>query len=147
MEKKQINELSDHEQQLIHEARAIRRRAYAPYSNYKVGAALFDDQGRIHTGCDVEGADFTLTTHAEVCAINSMVKAGALKMGDIAVVVQSDIGHGMPCGLCRQKIREFAVNRRIRIIGVNLDSQEEIREIFVSTLDELLPYSFGPDFL
>jgi len=59
--------------------------------------------------------------------------------------VKSAIGHGMPCGLCRQKIREFAVDQQVPVIGVNLDEDENIRDIFIATIEELLPYSFGPE--
>jgi len=76
-----------------------------------------------------------------------MVKSGSRKIKSIAVVVKSDVGYGMPCGLCRQKIREFALNDEVKVIGVNLDNNEKIREIFISKLSDLLPFSFGPDFL
>lgn len=142
-----LADLSAREQRLVNEAVAVRQKAYAPYSHYKVGAALWDDHDQLHTGCNVEGADFTLTTHAEMSALNAMVKSGVLKLKVIAVAVKSDIGHGMPCGLCRQKIKEFSADRQVRVIGINLDAAEQIQAIFVSDLEELLPYSFGPNFL
>ncbi len=142
-----LTSLTPVEQDLIHRAIAVRQKSYAPYSNYKVGAALLDEKGQVYTGCNVESADYSLTTHAEMDAINSMVKSGVLKLKMIAVVVKSDVGYGMPCGLCRQKIREFAGGLNVHVIGVNLDDQDRIKEIYISTLKDLLPYSFGPDFL
>jgi cytidine deaminase len=141
------NELSSIQQNLIQEAIKVRQNAYAPYSNYKVGAALVDVNDVIHTGCNVESADYTLTTHAEMVAINSMVKSGVLKLKEIAIVVKSDVGYGLPCGLCRQKIREFSLNLNISIFGVNIDANDNIIDIYYLTLDEMLPYSFGPEFL
>ena len=147
MEQKKLEELDSSEQNLIEKAIEVRKHAYAPYSGYSVGSALLDCDGKVFSGCNVEGADYTLTTHAEMDAINSMVKSGSRKIKSIAVVVKSDIGYGMPCGLCRQKIREFALNDEVKVIGVNLDNNEKIREIFISKLSDLLPFSFGPDFL
>jgi len=147
MEKVNWEKLSATEQQLIDEAMKTRLNAYAPYSGYKVGAALLDETEVVHTGCNVEGADLTLTTHAEMMAINSMVKSGILRLKSIAVVVKADKGSGMPCGLCRQKIKEFAADRNVHVVGVNLDESEKIRDIFLSSLEELLPFSFGPDCL
>lgn len=147
MKKVKLNKLSQVEQKIIQEAVKVRLNAHTPYSNYKVGAALVDINNNIHTGCNVESADYTLTTHAEMSAINTMIKSGVKKFKEIAIVEKSDIGYGMPCGLCRQKIREFALNKNIKILGINLDKNEDIKDIFVATLDEILPYSFGPEFL
>lgn len=145
MKEVHLDELSELERRLVQEALAVRPRAYAPYSKFKVGAALVDVTGAVHTGCNVEGVDFTLTTHAEAGALNAMVKSGVLKFDTIAVVVKSRVGECMPCGLCRQKIREFASSKEVKIIGVNLGEDEQISEAYVATLDELLPFSFGPD--
>lgn len=139
--------LSEIERRLVDAAIEVRAKAYAPYSRYLVGSALVDEKGGVHTGCNIEGADYTLTTHAEMGAINAMVKTGVHRLAGMAVAVKSGVGWGMPCGLCRQKIREFAGKRNVPVIGVNLDASEKIAEIYRSTLDELLPFSFGPDFL
>ncbi len=147
MKKVTREELSPTQQALLKEALAVREMAYAPYSGFKVGAALLDEKNAIHTGCNVEGADFTLTTHAEMGAINAMVKTGVHRLKEIVVVVKSDIGHGMPCGLCRQKIREFAPDPQVPVVGVSLNEQDEIRDISVSYMDELLPFSFGSEHL
>lgn len=147
MKKVSLEELTSGQRELVGMAIEVKRQAYAPYSHYDVGAALRDETGAAHAGCNVEGCDFTLTTHAEMSAINAMVKTGVKKLVEIAIAVESEIGYGMPCGLCRQKIREFAGARDIPVIGVNLDADDRIRDIYVSSLEELLPYSFGPEFL
>ena len=147
MKKCALTELSNTEQRLVLEAVAARKHAYAPYSNFKVGASLLDEKEVIHSSCNVEGADYTLTTHAEMGAINAMVRAGVLRLKKMAVAVQAKAGYAMPCGLCRQKIREFAAGPDVGVLGVNLDEAGNIREIYASTLEELLPYSFGPEHL
>ena len=75
-------------------------------------------------------------------AINSMVKSGIHKLKSMVVVVESKTGYGLPCGLCRQKIREFAFDLDIPIFGINVDSENNIRNIYRATLAELLPWSF-----
>lgn len=147
MKKCSLSELSETQQRLVLEAVAARKSAYAPYSGFKVGAALFDEKGGMHSSCNVEGADYTLTTHAEIGAINAMVRSGVLRLKTMAVAVQAKTGWAMPCGLCRQKIREFSAGPEVEVLGVNLDEKGEIREVWVSTLGELLPYSFGPEHL
>lgn len=132
---------------LIARAVVARRRAYAPYSNYRVGVAVESAGGKYFVGKNVESADYTLTVHAETDALNAMVHAGEPRVRTVLVVVQSDIGWGFPCGLCRQRIREFAGRGPVTVYGVNLDARERVRDVFRSTLDELLPYSFGPEFL
>ena len=93
---------------LIAAARAVRARAYAPYSNHAVGAAVLDEHGRIHAGCNVENAAYPEGTCAEAGAIAAMVAAGSRHIAAMAIA-----GPGpalcTPCGGCRQKIREFAV--------------------------------------
>ena len=147
MKKCALNNLADPEQRLALEAVAARKSAYAPYSHFKVGAALIDEKGAVHSSCNVEGADYTLTTHAEMGAINAMVRSGVLRLKKMAVAVQAKTGWAMPCGLCRQKIREFSSGPDVAVLGINLDEKEEIREVWISSLDELLPYSFGPEHL
>jgi len=147
MRKVALEELTPVQQELVTQAIKVKQQAYAPYSKYKVGAALRDEKNAIHTGCNIEGADYTLTTHAEMGAINAMVKSGTIRLLEIAIAVESEIGHGMPCGLCRQKIREFAGEKEVPVLGINLDPENRIRAIHLSNLEELLPYSFGPEFL
>jgi cytidine deaminase len=123
---------------LFDAAKAAQGHAYAPYSRFKVGAALRDDQGRIHAGCNVENAAYPVGSCAEAGAISAMILAGGKFIAELVV-----IGDGpllvTPCGACRQRIREFAApNLPIHIAG-----PDGVRARF--TLDELLPASFGPD--
>lgn len=133
---------------LINKAIEIRAFAYAPYSGYKVGAALIDVNGNIHTGCNIESADLTLTSHAEMVAIDSMVKSGCLNFTKITIAL-AGIGTkpGTPCGLCRQKMAEFDKAGNSEILIANLDSLEKITNIWKTSLKELLPYSFNNEFL
>lgn len=121
-------------------ARAAMDRAYAPYSNFHVGAAVLDDQGAIHAGCNVENAAYPQGVCAEAGALSAMVLAGGTRARAVLVM-----GHGdalvTPCGGCRQKIREFAApDTPVLIAG---DGQ--VRASF--TLEQLLPHSFGPEHL
>jgi cytidine deaminase len=97
------------EHQLIEAAKEVRPNAHAPYSGYLVGAALIDDTGTLHTGCNVENAAFPEGTCAEANAIGSMVAAGGKRIVAIAAVGgKDDIEACTPCGGCRQSIREFS---------------------------------------
>ena len=147
MKKVPLSELSAIDRKLVQQAIAVRQKAYAPFSHYKCGAALLDARNRIHVGCNIETIDFTLTTHAEMDAINDMIKAGVFKLKMLAVAVQSANGFALPCGLCRQKIREFAVGDEARIIAVNLDPKGQIRHVSVTSIGEIYPLSFTPDCL
>ena len=125
---------------LLEAARAARGYAYAPYSKFSVGAALMDEQGRIHAGCNVENAAYPQGLCAEAVALGHLVLAGGHRITAVAVV-----GEGTelvtPCGGCRQKIREFASDEVPVLVG----DMESLRERF--TLGELLPASFGPGHL
>ena len=125
------------EQQLIDAAKQVRPNAHAPYSGYRVGAALIDDTGTLHTGCNVENAAFPEGTCAEANAIGSMVAAGGRRIVAIAAVGGADeIEACTPCGGCRQSILEFAdENTRIILIG-------DGNRIDSYTIDELLPAAF-----
>ena len=126
--------------QLLKAARAAHRQAYAPYSKYQVGAAILDDQGRIHAGCNVENAAYPQGVCAEANALSAMVLAGSTRARAVLVV-----GTGgawvTPCGGCRQKLREFCA-QDTPILTAN-DSAMGPRY----TLAQLLPQSFGPDHL
>jgi len=126
---------------LIAAARTARLRAHAPYSNFAVGAAVRDEQGRVFGGCNVENVSYPQGWCAEASAIAALVGAGGLRITEVAVIGG---GNGLvtPCGGCRQKIREFA-NGGVPIHVCGDDGT--IRRSF--TLDELLPFSFGPDHL
>ncbi len=136
-----LNSLNESSQNLIFEATKVREFAYSPYSNFKVGAALLDEREQIHTGCNVESVDFTLTSHAEMVAIDSMVKSGGKEIIEIAIVLQTEY-NSVPCGLCRQKMIEFSKSN-FQIICVNLDKKNEIADIQITTIGELLPYAFA----
>jgi cytidine deaminase len=125
------------EQQLIDAAKEVRPNAHAPYSGYLVGAALLDDTGTLHTGCNVENAAFPEGTCAEANAIGSMVAAGGKRIVAIAAVGGADeIEACTPCGGCRQCILEFADdNTRIILLG-------EGNKIDSYSVDELLPAAF-----
>ena len=135
----------EEKQELIRMALAAREKAYAPYSNFMVGAALRAKDGRIYTGCNVENASFTPTSCAERTALFKAVSEGVRQFEAIAVVgakvgVPDDALVTSPCGVCRQVLREFAPN--IEIICLNGAGEER-----TFTLEELLPHSFGPEYL
>ena len=97
------------EQDLIDAALTVRKYAYCKYSNYYVGAALLDDNGNMHIGCNVENAAYPEGTCAEANAIAAMIAGGGKKIRSIVVVGgHDDIEDCTPCGGCRQKIAEFA---------------------------------------
>ena len=124
---------------LVQAAVKARLNSYSPYSKFKVGAALLDEHGNIHTGCNVENSAYPEGTCAEAGAIASMAISGARKIIEVAVV---GAGSGLvtPCGGCRQKIREFAAPEvKIHVC----DDSGNVRRTF--TIEELLPSSFGPD--
>jgi cytidine deaminase len=122
---------------LLEAATNARRNAYAPYSNYQVGAALVDEVGRVHTGCNVENAAFPEGTCAEANAIAAMAAAGGRRIAAIAVAGGRDaLEPCTPCGGCRQKIAEFA-DPATRILLLDADGVLRKR-----TLDDLLPDSF-----
>ena len=126
------------DQRLFTAAKAAMERAYAPYSKFRVGAAILAANGQIYSGCNVENAAYPVGTCAEAGAISAMICDGAQQIREIVV-----IGHGelmcTPCGGCRQRIREFAApDTRIHVCG-----PEGLRRTF--TRDELLPASFGPE--
>ena len=147
MKKVPLSGLSAIDRRLVAAAVAVRQKAYAPFSKYKCGAALLDIRNRMHVGCNIETIDFTLTTHAEMDAINDMIKTGVFRLKTIATAVQAGNGFALPCGLCRQKIREFAIGPEARVIAVNLNRRGGIRHISVTTIGDIYPLSFTPDCL
>jgi len=118
---------------LVAAAASARERAYAPYSGYRVGAALLTSAGRVYQGCNVENAVYPLSMCAERSAVFHAVCAG--EEGFIAVAVVTENG-GAPCGSCRQVLREFG-DEILVLIG---DSAGHWRE---TTVAELLPESFS----
>ncbi|HQC94466.1 MAG TPA: cytidine deaminase [Aquabacterium sp.] len=125
---------------LVAAARAARARAYAPYSRFQVGAALLDEQGRIHAGCNVENAAYPQGQCAEATAIGHLVMAGGTRIRAAVVVGVAD-APVTPCGGCRQRLREFAADDcPIWVADMAL-------VVARFTLGGLLPHSFGPDHL
>lgn len=116
-----------------------RKQSYSPYSGFKVGAALLGKSGTIYTGCNVENAAYTPTNCAERTAVFKAVSEGEREFVAIAIVggkEEAPADFCAPCGVCRQVLAEFC-NGDFRVI---MGTPENIR---VSTLAELLPYSFG----
>jgi cytidine deaminase len=123
---------------LFDAAKGAFARAYAPYSRFHVGAAIRDEAGRIHAGCNVENAAYPAGTCAEAGAIAAMIASGGKRITEI-VVIGAGEGLCTPCGACRQRIREFAApDCPIHVAGPG-----GIRRSF--TLEALLPHSFGPE--
>jgi cytidine deaminase len=125
-------------ERLLAAARAAQERAHAPYSRFHVGAAVLDEEDRVHAGCNVENAAYPLGTCAEASAIATLVAAGGTRVLALAVV-----GDGerlvTPCGGCRQRLREFADAETPVLVA----DRERVRAQF--TLEQLLPHSFGPE--
>ena len=139
------------EQMLMLAAIGARKRAYAPYSEFRVGAALvtISDAEVSYVGCNIENAAHT-GTHAEAAAIADMIlrfpsDQTPAPIAQIVVALQADeTQHALPCGDCRQRIREFG-DDRTKIYGVKLNATGKIVAVEVTTLGELLPFSFGPN--
>lgn len=119
---------------LIEAATAARERAYAPYSGFKVGAALLTDLGEIFTGCNVENASYSLTNCAERTAVFKAVCAGVRNFLAIAVVTDLE-KPAPPCGACRQVLAEFSYDMQVIMANTKGD-------IIRSSLRELLPLAF-----
>jgi len=129
-----------HREALIAAARAVRENAHAPYSRFAVGAAVLDEQGRIHAGANVENAAYPQGWCAETSALAALVAAGGRRVLAVAVcaVASEPV---TPCGGCRQKLREFAADD----CPVWLADLGGLRATY--NLGELLPCSFGPHHL
>jgi len=125
---------------LLTAARAAQTHAYAPYSHFLVGAAVLDEHGRVHAGCNVENAAYPQGVCAEAGALSAMVLAGGTRVR-AAVVVGDGAAPVTPCGGCRQKLREFAAPDTPILVA----DRTQLRARF--TLAQLLPDSFGPDHL
>lgn len=130
-----MNKLSKEiELELVKKALDAREKAYAPYSNFKVGAALLTNDNRIFTGCNVENASYGLSNCAERTAIFKAVSDGAKEISAIAIVCGGD-AYCSPCGACRQVIAEFGQD--IQVIMAN-----EKGEYTVGNIQQLLPGAF-----
>jgi len=118
---------------LLELARAAQQEAYAPYSRFRVGAALEADDGRRFSGCNVENASYGLTMCAERTALGAAVAAGARTFRKLVVVSDSD-PPASPCGACRQALAEFGGALEVRAVGPRQEQRW--------TLDVLLPDAF-----
>ena len=132
METKLTNELRS---RLIKLALEAREQAYAPYSTYRVGAALVTPSGRFFTGCNVENAAYPTSMCAERVAVFKAVSEGEREFVAIAVVTSNG---GTPCGACRQVLAEFGLETVVLIADTQGNLKQE------ASLAELLPGAFGP---
>lgn len=119
-------------------ARAVRENAYAPYSNFKVGAALRAPSGAIYSGCNVENVAYPEGTCAEAGAIAAMIAAGETEITEAYVIADSP-APVPPCGGCRQKLAEFAKGD----VTVTLATTEGVETAM--KVSDLLPGAFGRD--
>ena len=132
-----MTEIGPGDEELIRVASLARQRAHAPYSKYKVGAAIRTKRNRVHGGANVENASYGLTVCAERTAAFAAVNAGDTAFDAIAIVID-DERLPTPCGACRQVLAEFAPEMRV-ILGTTGGKRK------VTTLKELLPDPFLPE--
>lgn len=123
---------------LLAAARDIREKAYAPYSNFKVGVALRSTSGAVFVGVNVENAAYPEGTCAEAGAIAAMIAAGDTEIAEVAVIADAPVPV-QPCGGCRQKLKEFAASEVV-VTMANLSGVE-----LQMTVGELLPGAFTKD--
>ena len=121
-------------------AEAVRARAYAPYSRFQVGVAILADDGKIYSGCNIENAAYPIGNCAEASAIAAMVAGGGKRIRRVYVTGPGAVPV-TPCGGCRQRLREFA-DLDVVVISHGVDGAP-----LPQTLGQLLPHSFGPEFL
>ncbi|KKQ98995.1 MAG: Cytidine deaminase [Candidatus Woesebacteria bacterium GW2011_GWB1_39_12] len=126
--------------QLINLAVETRKQAYAPYSNYQVGASILCFSGQMYSGCNTEVVSYSQTGHAESNAINQAIIKGENKEQRkfIEIIVVSATGESGPCGACRQEIIEHCDN------AVYIDVDAEGNPLIVTTMNILFPYAFTP---
>lgn len=125
--------------ELVQEAKLVRENAYAPYSKYKVGAAIVTKSGSLYTGCNVENSTFGATICAERGAIMQMVAHGDTDPVACAVVTKDG---GSPCGICRQVLSEFAKDMPVVLVGIDSLDDEKGEGGKVVNLSDLLPLAF-----
>ncbi len=125
---------------LIDDARAVRLNAHAPYSNFKVGAAIRTESGAVYRGCNVENVAYPEGTCAEAGAIAAMVAAGETRIAEVAVIADSPQPVS-PCGGCRQKLAEFAEGD----VAVTLATTDGVT--LSTTVGALLPGAFDQEYM
>ena len=123
---------------LFQAAKDVRDKAHVPYSKFKVGAAFLTEGNTIISGCNVENAAYPQSQCAEASAIGNLVANGFNKIKEVVVIGSGDLLCS-PCGGCRQRLREFSS------LNVNIHMCNTNGHIKTSTLEELLPDSFGPE--
>lgn len=121
--------MSEIEETLLERAREARAYAYAPYSGFKVGAAVLTEDGHIYTGCNVENASYSLSICAERVAVCKAVSEGHIRFSAIAIAGEGP-GPLPPCGACRQVLAEFSPQARVIMEGA------------ITTVADLLPMAF-----
>lgn len=121
---------------LVKKALEAKEKAYAPYSGFRVGAALIAGSGKVYTGCNIECSSYSPTICAERTAISKAVSEGERQI--VAIAITGDSEWTYPCGVCRQVIREFGKDAKVIVVK----SEDEYKEY---SLEELLPHSFGPE--
>ena len=132
-------------EKLIEMAMEARKSAYAPYSGYRVGAALLGKSGKVYLGCNIENASYTPTVCGERVAVFKAVSEGEKAFEAIAVCggnKEEIEGSFPPCGVCRQVLREFCNPDEFKVYLIDKGGTYK-----TMTLSELLPYGFGPDFI
>lgn len=129
--------------ELLEEAKKARLKAYTPYSNFKVGAALLTKSGKVYLGCNIENATYTPTNCAERTAFFKAVSEGEREFEKIAIVGAKDGEDAnvmcSPCGVCRQVMMEFCDPKEFQIV-----LEDGNGGCFAKTLEEILPFGFGP---
>ncbi len=124
---------------LIEAAKAVRERAHAPFSKFKVGAAIEDEHGNIYTGCNVENASYGLTLCAERLAVFKAISEGAGRLTRIAIVADTPLPTP-PCGACRQILWEFMGDVELTLVNLH-DKQETVQ------LSQIFPRAFDASYL
>ena len=130
--------ISEYFVQMFEAATKVRERAHVPYSKFKVGAAILTENNHIVVGCNVENAAYPQSQCAEASAIGNMVSQGYSIIKEVLVIGSGDLLCS-PCGACRQRIREFA------FLKTPIHMCNTKGHLKTSTLQELLPDSFGPE--
>lgn|SRR5690625_5095075 len=121
--------------ELINKAIQAREKSYSPYSNFKVGASVMGESGKIYSGCNIENAAYSPTICAERVAIFKAISNGEREIKKIALIGSTD-SFTYPCGVCRQVMTEFASDDFEIIVAKNIE------EYMSYSLDDLMPNSF-----
>lgn len=123
---------------LVDVSREAKKFAYCPYSNYPVGAALLTCDGKIFSGCNMENVSYPLSICAERAAIQKAVSEGYTQFRAMAISCNNTESYATPCGACRQVLREFSKHWELYLTKAD-------GSYILKTLEELLPFAFGPE--